>query len=207
MPVSRRPAEGPLPYHGKPSLRFGVTVSPPASTPDLGAVGPSARLPARGEGTSADGYGRTRPHRTSYWARLRLFLGADPRPAYGPIPSWRCVAHSARGDGDRATDAGTAPPPNEPRRPVTGKAPPVGPGGEWHGLQDFQPKMSRNIFCNHIYLPMLVWRNHSMASHKAKASNIRLVRCAQILNFNSNTPIPHYTSIYCKCSANRDPLL
>ena len=67
LPVSRRPAEGPLPYHGKPSFRFGVTVSPPASTPDLGAVGPSARLPARGEGTSADGYGRTRPHRTSYW--------------------------------------------------------------------------------------------------------------------------------------------
>lgn len=70
-----------------------------------------------------------------------MFLGADPRPAYGPIPRKRCVAHSARGDGDRATDAGTAPPPNEPRRPVTGKAPPVGPGGEWRQYR---------IFCNKI---------------------------------------------------------
>lgn len=48
VPVSRRPAEGSRPYQETPPFRFCVTVAPPASTPDLGAVGPSARLP-RGE--------------------------------------------------------------------------------------------------------------------------------------------------------------
>ncbi|GJE72591.1 hypothetical protein CHKEEEPN_4148 [Methylorubrum podarium] len=65
LPVSRRPAGGRPPYHKRPSVRFCVTVAPPASTPDPRAWCSPARRPVRGEDASAragfDGLVRTRP--------------------------------------------------------------------------------------------------------------------------------------------------
>lgn len=65
MPVSRRPAGGRPPYHKRPSVRFCVTVAPPASTPDPRAWCSPARRPVRGEDASAragfDGLVRTGP--------------------------------------------------------------------------------------------------------------------------------------------------
>lgn len=126
LPASRGRGEAffrPLPFwrHGS-SRRHRPRIGGPRCSP--------ARHPVRGEAP------RPRPAPAVSSAPdlvvgpAPVVPGRSPETAYGPIPRRRCVARSARGDGDRATDAGTAPPPHEPPRPVTEDAPPVDSGGE-----------------------------------------------------------------------------
>ena len=119
VPVSRRPAEGPRPYQETPPFRFCVTVAPPASTPDPRAWCSPACRPVRGGRLGQDRLRRSRPHRASYWARLRLFLGADPGAAWA---SSRLGVASRTAPGAMATGPPTREPPHLPTS-LAGRSP------------------------------------------------------------------------------------